>query len=110
MILPLFTPATSKIPKWISDHINYKNISEFTIADHGKLFDQRDFEWIGTSQTWSIACNAFRRRPRILADLRSLRVADAQDAFRSRQADIPKRRRVFPMSDRLEPLRHRMAR
>jgi hypothetical protein len=48
MILPLvYTGEESKIPEWISKHINYKNISKFTIADPEAVFDQHDFrEWL----------------------------------------------------------------
>jgi hypothetical protein len=48
MILPLvYSGEESKIPKWISQHINYKNISEFTIADPKAVFDQPDFQaWL----------------------------------------------------------------
>jgi hypothetical protein len=48
MILPLiYTGEESKIPKWISRHINYKNISKFTLADPEAVFDEKDFkEWL----------------------------------------------------------------
>jgi hypothetical protein len=48
MILPLvYTGEEDKIPGWISQHINYKNISEFTIAGPEAVFDQRDFKvWL----------------------------------------------------------------
>jgi TIR domain len=48
MILPLvYTGEEQKIPMWISKHINYKNISKFTISDPVIVFDQPDFkEWL----------------------------------------------------------------
>jgi hypothetical protein len=45
MILPLvYAGEEHKIPTWISQHINYKNISELTLADPEAVFDQEDFQ------------------------------------------------------------------
>jgi hypothetical protein len=48
MILPLvYTGEESKIPTWISGHINYMNISKSTIADPVAVFDRQDFQlWL----------------------------------------------------------------
>lgn len=56
MILPIVyaggerkTPGwQSKIPAWVSDKINYKDITLFTISDPLAVFDQTDFQnWLG---------------------------------------------------------------
>jgi hypothetical protein len=48
MILPLvYAGHESKIPKWISQKINYKNISHATIADPVSIFETGDFKrWL----------------------------------------------------------------
>jgi hypothetical protein len=48
MILPLvYTGQESKIPTWISEKINYKNISNATIADPVSIFDTPEFKsWL----------------------------------------------------------------
>jgi hypothetical protein len=47
MILPLVYTGQAKIPKWISDEINYKDISQFTISDPLAVFDRDDFkQWL----------------------------------------------------------------
>lgn len=49
MILPIiYTGEESKIPGWIRDRINYKDISKFTISDPLAVFEQHDF------QTWLV--------------------------------------------------------
>ena len=66
MILPLvYTGEESKIPKWISQHINYKNISKFTIADPEAVFDQPDFQaWlVKIANMVDSLYNAFKTSP-----------------------------------------------
>ena len=79
MILPLvYTGEESKIPKWISQKRNYKNISQFTIVDPVAIFDQLEFK------TWLVQIanmvdslyNAFQVSPtKSLLDLRNLPAA-----------------------------------
>jgi hypothetical protein len=48
MILPLiYTGDDATIPEWISKHINYRNIRDFTVSDPLTVFDDASFkEWI----------------------------------------------------------------
>jgi hypothetical protein len=66
MILPLvYTGEEAKIPTWISQRINYKNISQFTIADPEAVFDQPDFQqWLVTiANMVDSLYNAFQAAP-----------------------------------------------
>lgn len=66
MILPLvYTGDESKIPKWISERINYKNISASTIADPQAVFDQPDFKaWlVSIANMVDSLYNAFQASP-----------------------------------------------
>jgi len=48
MVIPLvYTGQEARIPAWISEKINYKNISRDTIADPVRIFDTQDFkQWL----------------------------------------------------------------
>ena len=50
MIVPLvYTGVEQKIPQWISQRINYKDISKFTVSDPELVFGQADFQaWLGS--------------------------------------------------------------
>jgi hypothetical protein len=63
MILPLvYTGEHAKVPDWISKKINYKNISDATIADPLAVFDQADFKkWLlKTAELVDDLYNAFQ--------------------------------------------------
>jgi hypothetical protein len=94
MILPLvYTGEESKIPTWISEHINYKNISKFTIADPVAIFDQQDFqEWLVTiANMVDSLYNAFQASPtNPCQTCGAYALPDAEDAAIVAKLNIPK--------------------
>ena len=63
MILPLvYTGQENRIPVWISQKINYRNISQATIADPVSIFETEDFKkWlVDVAQLIDGLYNAFK--------------------------------------------------
>jgi hypothetical protein len=93
MILPLvYTGEENKIPNWISEHINYKNISQFTLADPVAVFDQQDFQaWLlKIANMVDSLYNVFQASPNnpcLICGTYSL--PDAQDAAVVKKLNIP---------------------
>ena len=94
MILPLvYTGEESKIPKWISQHINYKNVSKFTIADPEAVFDQQDFrEWlVKIADMVDSLYDAFKASPtNPCVACETYALPDEQDAAVTAKLSIPK--------------------